>query len=60
MASKWEYRIVENLQNSEQTATQAAFRFIEVNAGLGWEFDSILDLGEGGPAKLLFRKATSN
>jgi hypothetical protein len=59
MAPKWDYRLVENTQTADQTATQAAFHQIEVNGGLGWEFDSILDLGEDGPAKLLFRKPSN-
>jgi ribonucleotide monophosphatase NagD (HAD superfamily) len=58
MATKWEYKSVENYQQAAETRTDSALRWIRANADQGWEFDRILDFGEG--EFLLFRRQVSN
>ena len=58
MATKWEYRTAENYQQGTETRTDATLRWINANGQQGWEFDRILDFGEG--EFLLFRRQVSN
>lgn len=60
MATKWDYRLVENHKQSDETKAQSLLRWAQANAGEGWEFDQIIDFGEGGNAQLLFRRQISN
>jgi len=59
MATKWEYRLVENHQQTDETKAQSMLRWANANAREGWEFDQIVDLDDG-DAQLLFRKQISN
>ena len=60
VATKWDYRLIENSQQSEETKAQSMIRWIQANAGQGWEFDQVIDFGEGGNSQLLFRRLISN
>jgi hypothetical protein len=58
MANTWEYRTAENYQQAGETRTNSALRWINANGRQGWEFDRILDFGDG--EFLLFRRQTSS
>ncbi len=58
MATRWEYHSTENFQEGEETRTDSALRWITANARQGWEFDRVLDFGDG--EFLLFRRQASN
>ena len=58
MSTKWEYRTAENYQQAGEKRTESALRWINANGRDGWEFEQILDFGEG--EFLLFRRQISN
>jgi hypothetical protein len=60
VVTKWDYRLAENYRQSDETKAQSMLRWIKVHGKEGWEFDRIVDFGEGDNCQLLFRRQISN
>ena len=60
MGTRWEYRLVENYQQPDETKAQSMLRWTNANAREGWEFDQVIDFGDSEHAQLLFKRLISN